>query len=544
MSPGPAREAEAGSPIRYGAAARAALLRGAGQLAALIAPTLGPIARTVAIGPLVGNDPPEVLDSAATIARRTIELADPFENAGAMLLRELVLRAVEQAGDGGATAAVLAQALLQDGGRLVAGGVEVARLCVGLRCGLAMALDALAEQVHTIGQPDEIARVALQAVGDPHLAETIGEILDTVGKDGIVLVEDARGIGTTHQYVDGVRWDGGYLSAHLLADGEATGRVLEPRIMLTDQSIERPEQIVPALEACVAAGAPRLVVIAPEVRDPVIATLLANRDRQVLAAALAIRAPSIGNQRTQILVDLAAITGGRCLRAELGDRLERVAVDDLGGARQVWATRQAFGVIGGRGDRAAVRQRVAEVRAELAAGRDDPYLREKARERLAKLTGTGASIQVGAPTRRSQQLLRQRIEATLTTTRLALEEGVVPGGGGALLACARLLERSASSGEAEAGVGLLARALTAPARVLARNAGFDGRALVQQGRGQSAGAAFDVLQGAWVDARATGLVDPVGVTRTALETAVSTAATALTAEALIRRRDPLRRIRR
>jgi chaperonin GroEL len=484
-----------------------------------------------------------VLDTAATIARRMLELPDPFENPGAMLVRDLVLKVADTAGDGGATTAVLAQALLHDGGRLLAGGVNVVKLHQGLRRGLRLALDALEAQTVTIDHPDDIARLVLHTLGDERLAETIGEILDTVGPDGIVLVEDARGTQTSHEYVDGVRWDGGYLSSHLLAVGETTARVVEPRILLTDHAVERPEQIVPALEACVAAGAPRLVIIAPEVRDQVIATLLANREREVLTAALAIGAPSMGYQRAGILEDLAAITGGRCLRSELGDRLEHVTQADLGSARQVWATRQAFGVIGGRGDRAAIRKRVSDVRGELAAGQDDRYIREKVKERLAKLTGTGAMIQVGAPTRRSQELLKQRIEAALTVARLALKAGVVAGGGGALLACADALTADDAAGDERAGVRLLARALTAPAETIARNAGYDGRAIVHQWPKQAPGSAFDVLAGAWVDAAERGLLDPVGVTRTALEAAVSAAATALTVEVLIRRRDPLRRVR-
>ena len=532
------------SPIRYGLQARAALLRGADQMAALVAPTLGPVARTVAIAPILGSDPPEVLDTAETIARRTIELADPFENAGAMMLRDMILRVAERVGDGGATSAVLVQALLRDGGRLLAGGLDVSALCQGLRDGLILALTTLDAQAWRIDHPDEIAGVASHSLSDPALAEMLGEILDTVGPDGIVMVENAHGTETSHQYVDGVRWDGGYLSSHLLPFGETTARVLEPRILITDLAVERPEQIVPALEACVAAGTPRLVIIAPEVRDAVIAMLPANRQREVLTAALAVGAPSIGYQRTGILEDLAAITGGRCVRTELGDRLENVTYDDLGSARQVWASRQAFGVVGGHGDRAAVRKRLAAVRAELAAGQDDAYTRTKVRERLARLTGTGASIQVGAPTQRSRDLLKQQIEAAVTSTRLAIESGVVAGGGGALLACAATLERQAGTGDHGAGVRLLARALTAPAQVIARNAGLDGRAVVHQRPADDTPSAFDVLAGAWVDARASGLVDPIGVTRAALEAAVSTAATALTAEVLIRRRDPLSRIRR
>ena len=350
---GQADWAELGPSILYGSAARAALLRGADQMTALIAPTLGPVPRTVAVAPILGKDPPEVLDSAALVARRTIELDDPFENSGGMLIRDLVLRVSETAGDGGATTAVLAQALLHEGGRLIAGGVNVVRLCQGLRRGLEIASATLTDLCWKIGRPDEIARVARHAVLDAQLAEAIGEILDTVGPDGIVMVEEGHGNETTHQYVDGVRWESGYVSTHLLPDGEATARVVEPRILITDQTVERPEQLVPAMEACVAAGTPRLVVIAPEMRDAALATLLANRRSGILTAALAVNAPSIGYQRAGILNDLAAIVGGRCLRGELGERLEAASLDDLGSARQVWASRQSFGIVGGRGDRAA-----------------------------------------------------------------------------------------------------------------------------------------------------------------------------------------------
>lgn len=536
------------SPIRYGLAARAALLRGADQLAALVGSTLGPVARTVAVAPIIGNEPPEILDTAATIARRMIELSDPFENAGAMMLRDLVLRVAEQAGDGGATTAVLTRALLHDGGRLLAGGIDVIQLCAGLRDGLTLAREHLEEHSWTVSHPNEISQVARHSIEDDHLAEMIGEILETVGPDGIVMVELAAGNETIHQYVDGVRWDGGYLSAHMAPPGESTARVLEPRILLCDFKIERPETLVPVLEACVAADTPRLVIIAPEMQASVITMLLANRDKGTLAGVLAIQAPSIGYQRAGILDDLAVATGARCLHAEFGDQLERVTIDDLGSARQVWATRQAFGVIGGRGDRAAIRKRVTDVRAELAANQDDRYTREKVRERLAKLTGTGASIQVAGATRRAQELLREQVDAAITGTRSAMESGVVAGGGGALLAAGRALacQASADAGRSAdylAGVQLLVRALTAPAEVIARNAGLDGRAIVHGGREQPSGAAFDVLLGAWVDARQTGLVDALGVTRTALEAAVSTAATALTTEVLIRRKDPLSRYR-
>jgi len=532
----------AGPPMLFGDAARAALLRGVEQMVALLAPTLGPVPRTVAVAPTVGSDPPEVLDDAATIARRTIELSDPFENAGAMLVRSVVLEAVEGAGDGGATTAVLLRALLHGACRQVAAGANVVALSRGIQRGLERVKAALEQQAWQIDGPEEIARIAAQGVGDDDLAVTIGEIVDTVGPDGIVLVQEGRTTETTHEYVDGVRWDGGYLSAYLLAPGESTGRVVEPRILLTDQPITRTEQLVPVLEACVAAGEPRLVVIAPELSDAALALLLANRDRGTLEGALAILAPSLGYQRTGILEDLAAITGGRCLRAEFGDQLEQVTLADLGTARQVWATRQAFGVVGGRGDRAVIRRRVEEVRAELAAGQDDPYVRSKVRERLAKLIGTGVTIQVGAPTARARELLKQRVEAALTTSRLALEQGVVAGGGMGLLGCARALDGLGVAGDEALGVRCLQQALAAPLRTIAENAGLDGRALVRQARTQE-GRAFDIVRRRWDDARDGGVVDPLGVTLNALDAAVSAATTMLRVEVLIRRRDPLRRFR-
>jgi chaperonin GroEL len=460
-----------------------------------------------------------------------------------MLVRGTVLEIGERAGDGGATTAVLTRALLQEACRQVAAGANVVHLVRGIRLGLEQVRGRLEGQSWQIDGPDEIASIARQSVGDEQLAEMIGEIVDAVGADGIVLVQESRSTETTHEYVDGVRWDGGYLSQYLLPSGESTGRVVEPRILLTDQPIIRPDQLVPALDACVAAGEPRLVVIAPELSDAALAVLLTNRERGALEGVLAIQAPSLGNQRAGILQDLAAITGGRCIRAELGDRLERLTLADLGTARQVWATRQTFGVIGGRGDKATIRKRVEEVRAELTAGQDEPYIREKVRERLAKLIGIGAIIQVGAPTRRAQELLKERVEAALATCRLALDQGVIAGGGMALLRCASDLNGLDVTGDEALGVQVLGRALAAPAETIAANAGLDGRAMAWQAHQWQDGQVFDVVRQCWDDARDCGVVDPLRVVIGALEAAVSAATTMLAVEVLIRRRDPLRRWR-
>jgi chaperonin GroEL len=371
-------------------AARAALLRGVDLMTGLLRPTLGPVARTVAIAPIVGNGPPEVLDSAATIARRTVQLADPFADMGGMIVRHLVWRVFETAGDGTATAAVLARGILRDATAYVTAGGSPVPIRRGIERGLAVALEELQRQARPIETPAELAAVAAGILRDPELAGMVGEVVESTGPEGAVLIEEAQGAETGYQYVDGVQWDGGYVSHFLLQDGQTTVRLLEPRVFVTDYALEKAEQLLPALEACVAAGARSLLVVAPEVRDSAVGLLVLNRERGLLDGAVAVRAPSIGDQQTRILEDLAVVTGGRCVRRACGERLEDVTVADLGQARQAWASKSAFGILGGRGDRAAIRQRIAEAR---RAGRD---LRRPARPRQ----GPRADWQAGRHGRR------------------------------------------------------------------------------------------------------------------------------------------------
>jgi chaperonin GroEL len=440
-------------------------------------------------------------------------------------------------GDGTTTAAVLLQALVRETDRY-AGGGDLVRLRREIEHGLRVALDALWRQARPIETPDEIARVAASVVLEPGVATILGEALDAVGPDGVVLVEEGQGRETTCQYVDGACWNAGWASAYFADDGQATARVVEPRILVTDHAVGDARQLLPVLEACMAAGERRLVVIAPEVRDPAVALLLVNRQRGVLDGALAIRAPSIGRQRTRILEDLAILTGGRCVRAEAGERLEEVKAEDLGRARQVWATRSAFGVLGGRGERAAIRRRLAEAKAEAVAVRDDRYLYDKIQERIGKLAGTAAVVRVGAPTTAAREDLRLRVEAAVAAARLALAQGVVPGGGAALLACAQVLEEAASPDTRAVGLRVLARALAEPMRVIVGHAGHDAGAVVAEGRRRGPGWTFDVVRGAWVDAWSSGLVDAAAVVAAALEASVGGACASLSVEGLIRRAGP------
>jgi chaperonin GroEL len=509
----------------------------------LLRPTLGPLARTVAIARLVGGEPPEILDNAATIARRTLQLSDPFEDMGGMLIRHLAWRVFERAGDGAATAAVLALSLTQAGVRYVAAGGNPVAVRRGMELGLVVASAELRRQARPIDGPGEIASVIASSVHNAEVAEIVGEVVDAVGADGAVLVEDAHGTETVREYIDGLRWNEGFVTAFLLGKDEATTtRVVDPRVMVTTYELDRAEQLLPMLEACVAAGERNVFVVAPEIRDSAVGLLVANRERGVLDSAIAVRAPSFGDQRKRILEDIAVVTGGRCISQDRGDALRDVTIDDLGKARQAWATRVAFGILGGQGSKAGIRQRIAEARAELGGVENDAYTSEKIKERIGKLAGTAAVIRVGAPIKTEQEELKLRVEAALRSARSALQDGVVAGGGAALVGCIAALEALRIDGDEAFGVKALAEALTEPMRAILGNAGFEAAPVVYEARRRTVAnvkeTVFDVVRQAWVDGVLDGVADPLTVVLTALETGVSTAALALSADVLIRRKAP------
>jgi chaperonin GroEL len=519
-------------------AARLALLRGATTMTSLLRPTLGPIPRTVAIARQLSSQPPEFLDKAALIARRTIELSDPFENMGGMLIRHLVWRAFEHTGDGTATAGVLAHALLRDGTRYIAAGWDPVGVRNGLELGVRAALKHLRAQARPIELPETIAQVVVSELGDVELANTLGQIVDAVGPDGFIGVEDAQGASTSHEYQDGMRWDqGGYVSTFLLKAGENVGRVLEPRVFVTDFELNSARQLLPALEACVEDKCRGLLVVATEVRDSAVGLLVLNRERGVLDDVLAVRAPSHGSDRSAILEDMAVATGARCILRERHDRLGDVVATDLGSARQAWANRTSFAILGGRGAHAAIRARIVEARAELGRFDGDDPARERIQERIGKLVGTAAAIRVGGSTQVEQSELKVRVESAVKTARAALRSGVVPGAGAALLACASALDRIQEQLSADeiAGVRLLAGALVEPMAVIAQNAGLEPGPILAEARRRGSPWLFDVVQRRWVDAWVAGVVDPVEVAATALQVAASSVATALTAEVLIHR---------
>jgi chaperonin GroEL len=490
------------------------LLRGAARLSRLAALTYGPTPRTVAVDRLVGSGAPEVLDSAATIARRMIELPDSFENAGAMLVRDTLMGMHERVGDGSALTAVLLESLLRESSRLLEAEVDPLSLRAELSAAAARAQCALKAQARPI---ENIEALIVAHTSDPGLGALLAEVVDSVGSDGMVLVESGQGTEVTREYVDGARWDAGFLSAYFVTDGSGLARVLQPRVMLTDVAVDRAEQLVPLLELCVERGERRLLIVAPEVRHGAMGMLLLNRDRGVLDSVLAVKAPSAAE-----LEDLAVLTGGRCLCAAAGDRLEDVRETDLGRARQAWARHNTFTILGAGGGRDAIRAHMMAVRAELGAARDNPAERRQYERRIANLCGVAAVVRVGGASESEREALRLHVEAATRSARLALLDGVVAGGGAELLRCA--------SG-ASAGDRILGRALASPLRLIARSAGFDAERIVAEARLQP-DAAFDVLSGRWTHL----LVDPYAVVAAALEASVSAVLTAVTAEAVIRRR--------
>jgi len=526
--------------VLEGDGARAALLHGVDLMAAVVRPTLGPLARTVVIAGQFPTSTPEILDNAATIMRRTIQIADPFADMGAMLVRHLAWTVYERAGDGAATAVTLAHALLHAAAPPVAAGTDPMALRRGIERGLAVALQEIQGQARPVESATELARCVAGIVRDPALAATIGELVEAVGADGAVLIEEWQGTTTTADYIDGLRWNSGLLSSYLLAAGETVGRLGEPRILATDCPLVSANDLLPVLEACVAAGERQLAIVAPEIGAAALGLLIANRERGVLDGALAVRAPGTGAQRAHILEDIAVATGGQAFLTATGGRLAVVTIADLGRARQVWATADTFGILGGYGEKGNIRRRIGEAKAELRTLAPDDDARKQVRERIGKLAGTAALVHVGAATETERVELRTRVEAAVTAAQAALGSGAVAGGGGALFACIPALEGLADDlhGDEALGVRLLARALPAPMRTIAANAGLDASALFGDALPRPPGWTFDVLRRQWVDAAVEGIIDPLPVVLAALEGAVSTAVMALTTDVLVRHKRP------
>ena len=516
--------------LQFNARARYSIKKGVDTLTNAVKVTIGPRGRNVVLDKPF--ETPNILNDGVIIAR-DIDLEEPFANMGVQLVKEAAIRTNDMAGDGSTTATILAQAILAEGLKNIAAGANP----MLLRTGLELGAEALVEKIKAMSQPiethEEIAQVATIASNDPDIGEMIATVLDQVGRDGIVMVEEVRGLSTEIEYIKGMQFDRGYVSPYMANDQEHMEAVLSnPYILITDRKIANIAELLPLLERLLAQGRNELVVIAENIEGEALPALVMNKTRGVFYV-LGVRAPSFGDRREAVMQDIAILTGGQVISERMGTRLEDVSIRDLGSARSVTTTKNTTLIVDGNGSKQAVQVRIRELRAQLANGVSD-YDREKLQERLANLSGGVGVIKVGAATEVEMKEKKLRMQDALSATRAALEEGVVPGGGVALVIALPALDSvKTKMPEEMTGVNILRRALEEPLRQIAVNAGYDGSIVVANVREKPFGYGFDATCGQYVDMFKAGIVDPVKVTRAALQNAVSIAALLLTTDTLI-----------
>jgi chaperonin GroEL len=519
----------------YNENARMYLKRGVDTLAEAVATTLGPKGRNVAIDHRFGI--PTVTHDGVSVAKE-IELADPFENMGAQLLKEAATKTNDIAGDGTTTATILAQAMVHEGLKNVVAGANPMLLKRGIMAAADAVSDHILEQSMAINTHDEIASVATVSAQDTEIGQLIADVMDKVGKDGVITVENSQGLEFETEYVEGMQFDRGYISAYFVTNFEAMEAVIEDAYLLIyDKRISSAQDLVPALETLVLAGKRDLVIVAEDVDGEALTTLVLNKLRGVLRI-LAIKAPGFGDRRKAMLHDLAILTGGTVISEETGRKLDSATVQDLGHAGKVLSTKNDTTFVDGGGEQAAIQGRIHEIRAEIENTTSD-YEREKLQERLAKLAGGIAVIRVGAATETEMKEKKHRVEDALSATRAAVEEGIVPGGGVALINAIQALEKLSLADEDEnTGIGIVRRALEAPMRRIAENSGVDGAVVIDtvrrlQKSRKNHRIGYNVITNEYVDMIEAGIPDPAKVTRGAVKNAASIAAMILTTEALI-----------
>ncbi len=515
--------------LSYGEDARKGLERGVNAVADAVKVTLGPKGRNVVLDKKFGS--PVITKDGVTVAKE-IELEDKYENMGAQLVREVASKTNDITGDGTTTATVLAQAIVKAGLKNVAAGANPMLVKRGIDQAVDAVVDFLREHATEVNEKDEIANVAGIAGNDHRIGDLISEAIDAVGKDGVITIEESKTSDTKIEVVEGMQFDKGYISPYFVTDPEAMECVLEDAyILIYEKKISAVNDIVPILQKCHAAGKPVLIV-AEDVEGEALATLVVNKIRGTVNAC-AVKAPGFGDRRKAMLGDIAVLTGGTFITEDLGIKLENVELDRLGRARKITVDKDDTTLIEGGGDAAAIQGRVNQIKKQIE-DTDSDYDREKLQERLAKLAGGVAEVSVGAATETELKELKHRFEDALNSARAAIEEGIVPGGGAALLrAQAALEDLKADTADAQTGVEIIKRALEEPLRQIAENAGWEGSVVVNHVRGESFNTGFDALKEEYTDLLKAGVIDPVKTTRTALENAASIAAMILTTEALV-----------
>lgn len=514
--------------IKFSEEARRSMLRGVDALADAVKVTLGPKGRNVVLEKKFGS--PLITNDGVTIAKE-IELEDAFENMGAKLVAEVASKTNDVAGDGTTTATVLAQAMIREGLKNVTAGANP----MGIRKGIEKAVNTAIAELKAISQPVEnkesIAQVAAISSADEEVGQLIAEAMERVGNDGVITIEESKGFTTELDVVEGMQFDRGYASPYMVTDSDKMEAVLEnPYILITDKKITNIQEILPVLEQVVQQGKP-LLLIAEDVEGEALATLVVNKLRGTFNA-VAVKAPGFGDRRKAMLEDIAALTGGEVITEEIGLDLKSATIDSLGRASKVVVTKENTTIVEGSGDTAQIQARVNQIRVQLEETTSE-FDREKLQERLAKLAGGVAVIKVGAATETELKERKLRIEDALNSTRAAVEEGIVAGGGTALLNVYNKIAEIQAEGDVATGVKIVLRAIEEPVRQIAHNAGLEGSVIVERLKGEAVGTGFNAATGQWVNMIESGIVDPTKVTRSALQNAGSVAAMFLTTEAVV-----------
>ncbi len=515
--------------LKYDTAARQALEAGVDSVANAVKVTLGPKGRYVVLDKKFGA--PTITNDGVTIARE-IEVEDVFENQGAQLVREVATATNDVAGDGTTTATVLAQAIVRRGLKNVTAGANP----IALRRGIERAVDQVVEEIRSeakeISGKDQIARVAAISAGDDEIGDVIADAIEKVGKDGVVNVEEGQTFGMDLEFTEGMQFDKGYISPYMVTDQDRMEAVLEdPYILIANQKIGSVRDLLPVLEQVIQSGKP-LLVIAEDLEGEALATLVVNKLRGTFTA-VAVKAPGFGDRRKRMLEDISILTGGEVITEEMGLKLENTQLSQLGHARRVVVTKDTTTVIDGAGDAEGIKGRINQIKQEIE-NTDSDFDREKLQERLAKLSGGVAVVKVGAATETEMKEKKHRVEDALQATRAALEEGIVPGGGVALLRAAEAVKvDSLDDGDEQTGARIILRALEEPVRQLAENAGLEGSVVVNEVRKAKKGSGLNAETGEIVDLVDAGIIDPAMVTRSALQNAASIAKNILTTEAIV-----------
>jgi len=520
----------AAKALKFEEEARRGLEAGIDKLADAVAVTLGPRGRNVVLDKKWGA--PTITNDGVTIAKE-VELEDPWENMGAQLAKEVATKTNDVAGDGTTTATVLARAMVKHGMRNVAAGSNPMALKRGIEKAVAAAVDAIGKQSRDIEGKAEIAMVATISAAEKEVGDTIAEAFEKVGKDGVITVEESQTFGIELEFVEGMQFDKGYISPYFVTDPDRMETVYDDAYMLlVGKKISSVQDILPLLEKVVQAGKP-LLIIAEDVEGEALATMVVNKIRGTFNS-VAVKAPGFGDRRKAMLQDIAVLTGGQVVSDEIGVKLENVALDMLGRARRVVVTKDDTTIVEGQGSEEEIKGRIAQIKAEIERT-DSDWDREKLQERLAKLSGGVALIKVGAATEVELKEKKHRIEDAVSATRAAIEEGIVPGGGVALIRAEQAVDVDALglTGDEATGVSIVKRALSEPARLIAQNAGYEGAVVVERIRSESGATGFNAASGEWGDLTKSGVIDPAKVTRSALQNAASIAALVLTTESAV-----------